>query len=48
MVMFLFVLGFFAVLALASALGLASDSRDGSDWAPTENGQRVNRRVGAC
>ena len=34
---------FFVLLALASAAGLAADSRDGADWAPSASGRRVPR-----
>ena len=39
----LLLLSVFVLLALASALGWAVDSRDGADWAPTADGFRVNR-----
>lgn len=39
----LLVLSIFVVLALASALGWAVDSRDGADWSPSSDGFRVNR-----
>jgi hypothetical protein len=35
---------FFALLTLFSALGWVSDSRDGADWAPTNNGVRAPAR----
>jgi hypothetical protein len=37
----LFILSLFVLLAVASALGWVADSRDGADWAPSANGQRV-------
>jgi hypothetical protein len=37
-------LGFFVLLAVASALGLTADSRDGADWSPTDDGTPVPRR----
>jgi hypothetical protein len=40
----LFVLLFFVLLALASALGWTADSRDSADWAPTVDGRRQPRR----
>jgi hypothetical protein len=43
MVMFGVVLAFFVLLALASALGLTRDSRDGADRAPTDAGFRNPR-----
>ena len=39
----LLLLAFFVVLAVVSALGWTTDSRDGADWAPTLSGQRVTR-----
>jgi hypothetical protein len=36
---------FFVVLAVLSALGWVADSRDGADWAPTQNGVRQPRRI---
>ena len=45
MTMFLVFVGFVLLLGLASAFGLTHDSREGSDWAPTDNGQRVKPRV---
>ena len=33
----------FALLALASALGVVADSRDSADWKPTANGTRAPR-----
>jgi len=36
----LFVLVFFVLLGLASAVGLTADSRDGADWAPSTDGER--------
>jgi hypothetical protein len=41
MTMFLAAFGFFAVLAVASALGLGADTRDGADWKPTDGGMRA-------
>jgi hypothetical protein len=38
-----FVVVFFALMALASALGLVSDSRDSADWKPTSHGARAAR-----
>ncbi len=35
---------FLVAIALASALGLVSDSRDGADWKPTHQGVRAVRR----
>lgn len=43
MLMFSVVFGFFALLALASALGWTRDSRDGSDWKPSDGGRRMPR-----
>ncbi|MGI5212945.1 hypothetical protein [Plantactinospora sp. CA-290183] len=40
----LFVLLFFAVLVLASALGFTADSRDSADWKPTTGGRRWSAR----
>jgi hypothetical protein len=37
---FLFLVVFFGVLALASALGWTADSREGGDWSPTVDGLR--------
>jgi hypothetical protein len=34
---------FFLFIALASALGLVSDSRDSADWKPTSHGARAAR-----
>jgi hypothetical protein len=45
MTMFFVFLGFVLLLGLASALGWVTDSRDGSDWAPTDDGRRVKREV---
>ena len=36
---------FFALLALASALGLTADSRDGADWYASVDGRRQPRRL---
>jgi hypothetical protein len=41
----LFFLALFLVLAGASALGLTKDSRDGADWAPSDDGRRVPRHL---
>jgi hypothetical protein len=41
----LFILALFLVLALASALGLTKDSRDGADWTPSDDGRRVPRHL---
>jgi hypothetical protein len=35
---------FFALLTLFSVLGWVTDSRDGADWAPTNNGVRAPAR----
>jgi hypothetical protein len=40
----LLLVAFFIVLAVASAAGWTADSRDGADWTPTVNGNRVARR----
>lgn len=37
------ILSVFVLLAVASALGWAVDTRDGADWAPSANGFRVTR-----
>jgi hypothetical protein len=37
----LFILSVFVLLAIASALGWVVDSRDGADWAPSDDGFRV-------
>jgi hypothetical protein len=42
-IMELFILVIFVLLAVASALGLTADSRDGADWAPSADGRRVAR-----
>jgi hypothetical protein len=34
---------FFVLIALASAFGLTTDSRDSADWKPTNQGVRVPR-----
>ena len=39
----LLLLALVLVLALASALGWAVDSRDGADWSPSADGFRVTR-----
>ena len=36
-------LAFFALIALAGALGLTTDSRDSADWKPTTDGTRAGR-----
>ena len=36
---------FFALIVLASALGLTADSRDSADWKPTTDGVRAGGRV---
>ena len=41
--MALTILVIFVLLAVASALGWAVDSRDGADWAPSAHGDRVAR-----
>ena len=46
MAAFLFFLTFVTLLSIASMLGWVADSRDGSGWAPTENGRPVSRRIG--
>ena len=40
----LFVLLFVLVLGIAAGLGWVVDSRDGADWAATDDGSRVSRR----
>jgi hypothetical protein len=42
-IMELLVVAFLVLIALASALGLVSDSRDSADWKPTANGVRAAR-----
>jgi uncharacterized membrane protein len=42
-VMALLVVLFLVTIALASALGLVSDSRDSADWKPTHQGVREAR-----
>ena len=37
------ILLFFAVLAIAAAVGLTADSRDSADWKPTVDGMRAPR-----
>jgi hypothetical protein len=37
----LLLLAIFILLAVASAAGWTADSRDGADWAPSADGQRV-------
>jgi hypothetical protein len=39
----LFVVLFLVAIALASALGLVSDSRDSADWKPSYQGVRAAR-----
>jgi hypothetical protein len=39
----LVLLAFFALLALASALGWTKDSRDSADWTPSDDGRRRPR-----
>ncbi|WP_255628955.1 hypothetical protein [Jidongwangia harbinensis] len=39
----LIVVLFFALIALASALGLTADSRDSADWKPSHQGARESR-----
>ncbi|HZN74417.1 MAG TPA: hypothetical protein VFC00_22340 [Micromonosporaceae bacterium] len=41
----LFLLLFFVLLAVFSALGWTADSRDGADWTPTRAGRREPRRL---
>jgi hypothetical protein len=36
-------LAFIVLLVVASAVGLTTDSREGSDWTPTLDGTRVAR-----
>jgi hypothetical protein len=38
----LVLLALFVLLGVASALGLVTDSRDGADWRPTDEGRRVS------
>jgi hypothetical protein len=40
----LFILVFILLLALASAFGLTTDSRDSADWKPTDGGRRWRPR----
>ena len=42
-IMELFIGVFFALIVLASALGLVSDSRDSADWKPSYQGVRAAR-----
>lgn len=35
-----FLVVFFVLLAVASALGWTADSREGGDWSPSEDGRR--------
>lgn len=44
MTMFVVIVALFVLLAVAGLLRWTADSRDGADWAPTQNGQRVRRR----
>lgn len=37
------VVAFLVLIALASALGLVSDSRDSADWKPSAHGMRAAR-----
>ena len=39
----IFVLAFLVLIALASALGVVSDSRDSADWKPSHQGVREAR-----
>ena len=39
----LVIVAFLVLIALASALGLVSDSRDSADWKPTSHGVRAAR-----
>jgi len=41
--MALFVVAFLVALALASALGYVTDSRDSADWKPSTHGTRAGR-----
>ncbi|MEV6814218.1 hypothetical protein [Micromonospora sp. NPDC051296] len=41
---FLFLLLFVLFLALASAVGMTSDSRDSADWKPSDGGRRWRSR----
>jgi hypothetical protein len=41
----LLIIVFFALIAVASAFGLTTDSRDGADWAASIDGQRQPRRL---
>jgi hypothetical protein len=40
----LFIVVFILLLALASAFGLTTDSRDSADWKPTDGGWRWRPR----
>ncbi|MFG1950641.1 hypothetical protein [Micromonospora sp. NPDC048830] len=42
---FLLLLLFLLLLAVASAAGLATDTRDSADWKPTEEGRRWASRT---
>lgn len=42
---FLLLLLFLVVLAVASAFGLTTDTRDSADWKPTEEGRRWRSRA---
>jgi len=44
-VMELFVVLFFVVLVAASISGFTRDSRDGADWAATDDGMRIPRHT---
>ncbi len=39
----IFVLAFLVLIALASAFGIVSDSRDSADWKPSHQGVREAR-----
>jgi len=39
----LFIVLFFVVLVVASISGFTRDSRDGADWAATDDGMRMPR-----
>ena len=43
MVMALVLVLFFALVALAAALGFGADSRDSADWKPSAQGVRAPR-----
>jgi hypothetical protein len=42
---FVVVVAFLILLAVASAAGLTTDSRDGADWAASIDGHRQPRRL---